>query len=288
MLYRVLTLTLLCCAPVTATEAGVPRVELVMELDTVVPPSLAAGLRAMRLGSSETSPFYLDAGHEMWDPFGAGCVDAAEPVAWLPSGRRDPEAGAICLPQPCARLLTEDEMERDVLGRPLREEDWSTYTRRHSAACATEIAWGGDTDTAIDLLPQEAAGWTEIAYSQSLAVQQTGGGTHARGASTGSFRAIRGGFGGGWSSARGGGSNLMPLVQDGPGEDFDDGTSGGAVDAEKDSPTQRNPPSGNARSDTENGGDGAGPQVPQPSPVPLPGSLMMLAAAAGALRLLRR
>ena len=285
MLYRVLTFTLLCFAPLTATGAGLPRVELVMELDTVVPPPLAAGLRAMSLGGgSKTSPFYLDDGHEMWDPLGAGCVDAAEPSAWLPSGQRDPEAGAVCLPQPCARLLTEDEMEREVLGRSLREEEWGTYTRRQSAACATEVVWGGDTDTAIDLLPEEPVGWTEVAHSQSLAVDQAGGGTQAPGSpSTGSFRTSRGGFGG-WSSARGGGSDLLPLVQDGPGQKFD----GGPVDAEERKPAQRKPSDGNDRSDTGSGNEGPAPQVPQPSPVPLPGSLVMLAAAAGALRLLRR
>lgn len=262
------------------------RVELVQEYDAIVPAELAAEIRARALGGPAPGPFEFEDGNEMWDPLGFGCVDAMDPVAWLPSGQRDPDVGAICLPSPCARLLTVEEMEQHVLGRSMRDEEWDLYTRRYSRTCATEVMWEGEAETALDLVPAEPAAWLEAGYSQGLAAYRLGATAPARRSASpfGMLHGRFGGFGGGSLGSGGGsGSRLMTHVK----------TTGAAPLPAGKTPSRFDPKpvqDGNDRPGGPFDGDDqvTRPREPQPAPIPLPGSFLMLAAAAAALRLPRR
>ena len=82
------------------------------------------------------------AGHAMWDPLGQGCVDGGDWDDPFPS-EKGARAPAFCVPQPCARALTPEELAFEVLGRPLRPGEWDTYYARYAQACRHEAIWPG-------------------------------------------------------------------------------------------------------------------------------------------------
>ncbi len=126
-------------ATVPAGDAanGSPTVVVTPTFDQVVPataqhlPEPVPGL----------DPLDRSAGHAMWDPIGGGCVDGGDPDEPFPSGKADVRAPAFCLPQPCARILTPDELAREVLGRALRPDEWDAYVSRYAEACRHEAVW---------------------------------------------------------------------------------------------------------------------------------------------------
>ena len=81
-------------------------------------------------------------GHAMWDPLGQGCVDGGDWDDPFPS-QKGARAPAFCIPQPCARALTTEELAHEVLGRPLRPGEWDTYYARYAQACRHEAIWPG-------------------------------------------------------------------------------------------------------------------------------------------------
>ena len=87
-------------------------------------------------------PLDRSGGHAMWDPLGGGCVDGGGADDPFPAGKGDMRAPPFCLPQPCARSLTRDELARDVVGRPLRPGEWDRYVSRYAEACrlGTQLA----------------------------------------------------------------------------------------------------------------------------------------------------
>lgn len=86
-------------------------------------------------------PLDRSAGHAMWDPLGGGCVDGGGLDDPFPAGKGDGRAPPFCLPRPCARQLAPDELAFQVLGRPLREGEWETYSTRYAEACRHEAVW---------------------------------------------------------------------------------------------------------------------------------------------------
>ena len=83
-------------------------------------------------------PMDPSAGHAMWDPLGRGCIDGGGWSEPFPGAKGAPRSAAFCIPQPCIRALTREELARDVLGRPLREDEWDTYISRYADACRSE------------------------------------------------------------------------------------------------------------------------------------------------------
>ncbi len=90
-------------------------------------------------------------GHAMFDPLGTGCIDGGGVDDPFPSGKGDMRVAAFCIPQPCARPLSEQELARDVLGRALREDEYATYLVRLAAACS-ELAFLADDLDAFALV----------------------------------------------------------------------------------------------------------------------------------------
>ena len=86
-------------------------------------------------------PMHRDAGHAMWDPLGGGCVDGGGSEDPFPTGKGDLRPPPFCIPQPCARALTPQELARSVIGRPLRRGEWDTYMGRLAKACRHEAIW---------------------------------------------------------------------------------------------------------------------------------------------------
>ena len=94
----------------------------------------AAAIRAPAAPSQVIHPMDASAGHAMWDPTGHGCIDGGGWDDPFPTGKGT-RAPVFCVPQPCARALTPEELSRDVVGRPLRADEWNRYVLRYMRAC---------------------------------------------------------------------------------------------------------------------------------------------------------
>ncbi len=82
-------------------------------------------------------------GHAMWDAMGTGCIDGGGVDDPFPGGKGDLRVAAFCIPQPCARLMSRDELAFEVLGRPLRDEEYETYLARYRVACSEWASFDG-------------------------------------------------------------------------------------------------------------------------------------------------
>ncbi|MBM9594967.1 hypothetical protein [Roseitranquillus sediminis] len=77
--------------------------------------------------------------HAMWDALGTGCIDGGSWDDPYPDAKGDVRSPPFCLPQPCARALTPEELSRDVVGRALRPGEWESYARRFALACGQDV-----------------------------------------------------------------------------------------------------------------------------------------------------
>lgn len=81
--------------------------------------------------SWDSSPMAEVGESQMWDPTGEGCVDGGSWEDPFPGGKGDVRAPAFCVARPCLRMLSPDELARDVFGRPLEPGDWPVYLSRY-------------------------------------------------------------------------------------------------------------------------------------------------------------
>lgn len=258
MLYRVLALAILSGLPAAADASPLHRMEPEQALD-----GFAALTENLAASGSVSPPHPIHGGGAAWDPLGAGCIDMAEPAAWTPEGVRDPAAGTFCLANPCERLLTADEMEDVVLGRPVRPEEWDIYTVRQARECASELAWNEELIRPALTDPES---WAEYRTAPGM----EGYGAHPPAASP--SRSPAGettAFGpGGWN----GGSRFQSRERGDP------------MRLAASRPDDKKAP---------DDGDAIIVRSPEPGPValpaiPLPGSVALLAGALAALAALRR
>ena len=85
--------------------------------------------------SWDSSPMAVVGESQMWDPTGEGCVDGGSWDDPFPGGKGDMRAPAFCVARPCLRMLSPDELARDVFGRPLEPGDWPVYLSRYRNSC---------------------------------------------------------------------------------------------------------------------------------------------------------
>ena len=111
----------------------------------------AAAVRAPAAPSQISHPMDASAGHAMWDPVGRGCIDGGGWDDPFPTGK-GARAPVFCLPQPCARALTPEELSRDVVGRTLRAGEWDRYVFRYMRACEEDGISSPDTEVLLSSL----------------------------------------------------------------------------------------------------------------------------------------
>ena len=85
--------------------------------------------------SWDSSPMAVVGDSQMWDPTGEGCVDGGSWEDPFPGGKGDMRPPAFCVARPCLRMLSPDELARDVFGRPLQPGDWPVYLSRYRNSC---------------------------------------------------------------------------------------------------------------------------------------------------------
>jgi hypothetical protein len=85
--------------------------------------------------SWDSSPMAVVGESQMWDPTGEACVDGGSWDDPFPGGKGDMRAPAFCVARPCLRMLSPDELARDVFGRPLEPGDWPVYLSRYRNSC---------------------------------------------------------------------------------------------------------------------------------------------------------
>lgn len=299
MLYRVLCLALAAGAPAAASVAMLPQ-----------PDVYAAGASTGEMSPDEfytamfvvpqtgPDPFDTSDGHRMWDAMGEGCVDGGTWEDEFPASKGDIRSPAFCVPQPCARMLTQDELAREVLGRPLQDGDWVDYLRRYSETCDVEVDLPDESASAIDLI--EYDDWASLVAADGASVLTgttrprspagaAAGGSSPRAPATAT---AGGGNSGSKSPAAQPPLQAAPFGPPGtPSSPVLTGTPGNPLDPWGTPQDPWGTPSGPQDPWGTPGGPGA-PSVetgtPLPAPVPLPATLPLLAGALGALSLGRR
>ena len=254
------------------------------------PPAESDGAQLAAPGpAASLDPMDASVGHAMWDPLGEGCVDGGNWDDPFPS-QKGARAPAFCVPQPCARVLTTEELAYDVLGRPLRPGEWDTYYARYAQACRHEAIWPGwaPVDTAPILSALALLGGAPVDLVMATSDQEI--------ALTAPFDVV-------------GTSAVSPISDVVPGSSGSrrpdwwppDGFPGGEWPA---APSRQRddlngPGGGGGPADEPQPGDGNWPTPshevvdrPDLTPIPLPPTLVLLATAlvvpAGARRLHRR
>ena len=259
-------------------------------------------------------------GNWMWDAVGGGCVDGGGWEDPFPGGKGDIRSAAFCVPQPCVRLMSPDELARDVLGRELDDGEYATYLHRLEEACgelpaspvddAAGLGLGDMLELAsfemVDALSTDGAEIYD--YLPASAVVSTGGGSawvypaqvrDNRGSIGPLAWAGIGGGGGGGGSSRSGGGDPGDEDPSQPGKDKPGKDRPGKDKPGKDKPGRPplfpETPGGGGPGGGGPGGPGGtdpGPGDPgdevQPAPVPVPGGLPLLLTGIAALVFRRR
>ncbi len=311
-------------APATALDAPHPPAETVVATPTFDQAVPIAALRHAAPGA-EPDPFDRSAFHAMWDPLGGGCIDGGSADEPFPSGKGDLRAAAFCLPQPCARSLTPEELARDVLGRALRPGEWDTYVSRYAEACRHEAVWPQEVPAPDWMALAPDAQTDDLLSAALLPARAVAPAAPRRTARPGSGGApgVRSSFGGGGGSGGSGGGGFgnsgrtvvtpeTPLVEGVftdvigvPGSTDAPAAERPWPEAPEERPGRPTSPDGSTgpiapppvvdvrpplppETDLPGGGPAGAGDLEVPAPVPLPPVLPLLASAVGALALLRR
>lgn len=285
MLYRVVCLALLCATPMHAAIANLPKpaVTSMPRPKTVPVPVYLYGFRFS--GESVPHPMNDADGDWMWDASGEGCVDGGGWETPFPTVKGEVLPQSFCIPQPCVRVMSQEELSRDVFGRPLKDEEYERYLERLRETCGeipeSPLNADADMDLAelldladidwVEALPPAFDDGTVFEEDPFFVAEQAGqGGTTVisgyspRNSPSPWVPTWFGGGGGGGSNSGGGNG----------------GGSGGGGGGSNGGPGGGGPGGGGP-------GGGGGPTPPQPAPVPVPGGLPLMLGAMGILAVRR-